>query len=360
MTGIVLEIKLKIKVGVIGCGRVAEHYLKLHSLNLTPWLEYASWFDLDFEKSKTFQERFGGVAYKSLDEFLLCEENCAVLVLTPSGDHFKTCLEVIKYKKHVLIEKPICLKVEEAEKLREMAIKNQIVLMTVLQNRYNESILKFNELKINNKIGKILSGGLRLRWGRDKGYYSDGWHGTWSMDGGVVAQQAIHHIFAVDSLIGPIEKVYATSLNVIHEIEAEDTCLGLFELSNKSIVTFELTTSSRKGDFEACISLLTEEGVYEISGIALNNLEFTDNYKNIPLKIIEREVESGYGFGHIDELKNFVEAIKNHSTGYTGIEDGVRALKLVHAIYASVEQKVWIKVDSSKAKSTMLGRDNGK
>ena len=343
------------KIGIIGCGRVAEHYLKLAKEGLTPFLEYTAWFDTNPKKSYSFQTKFGGKSFETLDKFLSSDEFEAVLILTPSGSHYRTALEVMKFKKHLVVEKPICLKFDELKNLKKKALESQVVLMTVLQNRFNDSVLKFKELQKLGTIGNVLSGGLRLRWGRDTNYYSDGWHGTWAMDGGVVAQQAIHHIFAIDNLIGPIIRVSAKGLNRTHKIEAEDTCIGLFELQNGAIITFELTTSSKNGDFEASISLLTSNGIYEINGRALNNLVFQQNLDTPMVQIVKRDVDSGYGYGHISELQNFVGKLNENPNGWVDINDGARALQLVHSIYASIERGMWIEVNDENSISLRLG-----
>jgi UDP-N-acetyl-2-amino-2-deoxyglucuronate dehydrogenase len=188
---------------------------------------------------------------------------------------------------------------------------------------------------------------LKLRWGRDESYYNDGWHGTWKFDGGVVAQQAIHHIFAVDSLIGPIKNVYALRSNKRHKIECEDTCNGIFELMDSTYITFELTTASSNGDFEAAISLLTENGVFEVNGRALNNLEYRKSFNSDVKKIITEEVTSGYGFGHVQEIRNFVKLVETKKNGFINIYDGKRAVKLVHAVYSSIEKNKWINLESN-------------
>ena len=54
---------------------------------------------------------------------------------------------------------------------------------------------------------------MKLHWCRDQNYYSDDWHGKWNMDGGVINQQAIHHLDVLQWINGPLEKAYGSKSN---------------------------------------------------------------------------------------------------------------------------------------------------
>ena len=77
----------------------------------------------------------------------------------------------------------------------------------VFQNRFNKSVRYLKSLIDKNKIGKIVTVSLSLLWCRYQNYYNDKWHGTWLNDGGVINQQAIHHIDVIRYLFGPIKSV---------------------------------------------------------------------------------------------------------------------------------------------------------
>ena len=88
--------------------------------------------------------------------------------------------------------------------LDKIANNNKVICSVVFQNRFNNSIRFLKELI--EKIGKIVSVSLSLLWCRYQNYYNDGWHGTWINDGGVINQQAIHHLDVIRYLFGPIKK----------------------------------------------------------------------------------------------------------------------------------------------------------
>ena len=86
-----------------------------------------------------------------------------------------------------------------------------------------------------------------------KSYYEDGWHGTWAQDGGVINQQAIHHVDAINWLLGPIDSLTATISNQLNDLEAEDTLVAIMKFENGALGTIEATTAARPEDFAASL-----------------------------------------------------------------------------------------------------------
>jgi predicted dehydrogenase len=262
----------KVKVAVVGTGRVFQHYKALYIKGLLPGIEIVGLFDLD---PVALDSDFSIVKvkhFRSLEELLKADFVEAVFILTPSGTHFQIAKEVIKAKKATLIEKPMCLNVADAKELQDLAIQNGVYLQSILQNRFNPAVLKLKELLASGQVTQPISGGLRLRWSRKSNYYQDAWHGTWKLDGGVISQQAIHHIFALDNLFGPLQSVNVQSFKRKHSLEAEDTAVGFVKSVSGVPFTLELTTAASEVDFEASISLVCSQGVVSIGGIALNEL----------------------------------------------------------------------------------------
>ena len=114
---------------------------------------------------------------------------------------------------------------------------------------------------------------MRLIWCRYQNYYNDKWHGTWKNDGGVLNQQAIHHLDALNWLIGPIKEVFANCSNQMNKLEAEDTITSILKLKNNAVGTFHATTAARPKDIFAEISIFGTKGYIEVSGPALNELK---------------------------------------------------------------------------------------
>src|SRR5205814_3051571 len=100
-------------------------------------------------------------------------------------------------------------------------------LFVVKQNRFNVPVVKAREALDAGRFGKLVLGTVRVRWCRDQSYYNqDAWRGTWAQDGGVIANQASHHVDMLGWFMGDVEAVHARAVTALVEIEAEDTAVA--------------------------------------------------------------------------------------------------------------------------------------
>ena len=238
--------------------------------------------------------------------------------------------------------------------------KSQRLLNVMFQNRFNPAIIQLREAWLAGRFGNLVTATIRLRWCRYQDYYEDGWHGTWAMDGGVINQQAIHHLDVLDWICGPIESVCAAEGNLANILEAEDTLVACVKFKNGALGTIEATTAARPKDYEASLSVVGDKGTVVIGGIALNKVEIWDfvspSREDATVKIAcSQEVPSGYGLSHGPLLEEIAARICSES-GVLPIpaEEGMRTVSLVHALYASIEKGGWVSL-CNKPMSVRLG-----
>ena len=183
------------KFALVGCGRISKKHID--AINLIKDATLVALCDLDEEKVKKQAKYTGGINYyTSYDQMLQKEDVDIVNILTPSGMHAKHTIDIVnKYKKHIIVEKPMALRLEDADAMIRTCDENGVRLFVIKQNRYNLSVLKLREAIEKNRFGKMVMGTVRVRWCRPQAYYDqDEWRGTWELDGGVLTNQASHHI----------------------------------------------------------------------------------------------------------------------------------------------------------------------
>ncbi len=351
--------KNKINIALLGCGRVADHYKKLIIEKKINGINVAACCDI--KKSKAIKMAKSMNCNYYTDSVKMYKENTfdLVLILTESGNHYRDSIIALKNGNNILIEKPISLLPKHAYEIEKLANKKKLIVENVFQNRHNPAVQKLREVFKKNKFGKIINCSMKLKWHRNQNYYNDGWHGTWLMDGGVINQQAIHHLDTLNWICGPIKKIAALKKNIVNKLEAEDTLSALLEFEKGYLGTIEVTTAAKE-DFEASISIVGNRGMATIGGIALNEIElwkFNDDLSN-EKKIIKRysqSVPSGYGLSHITLLNKVISNIrlKNKKINISVIE-AVKSVELVHSIYASIEKNKWILI-KDKQLSSKLG-----
>ena len=351
-----------VRLALLGCGRVAQHYKKIITgLHPVQDLEVVAVCDIDYGRAAEIAQGFGAEAFSDKDAMVESTNPHIVAVLTPSGYHYEHSKWALNIGKHVLCEKPICMIPDQAYELTALAKERGLMYGVAFQNRFNPSIEILADAVKRHRFGKIISATIRLRWCRYQDYYGDDWHGTWAQDGGVINQQAIHHVDILNWMCGPVEAVCAESANRMNTLEAEDTMVAVIRFVDGALGTIEATTAARPQDFEATLSIVGEKGLVQIGGIALNRVDiwsFIDSEPNdetIPEQY-SQNVPTGYGVGHGPLLTDLVARLKRGETAapIAGSE-GVKSAELVHALYRSIETKGWVELASSP-RSDRLGR----
>ena len=236
----------------------------------------------------------------------------------------------------------------------ELMIKSSenagIKLFIVKQNRFNLPVKKLKEAIEINKFGKLVLGTVRVRWARTQNYYNQAkWRGTWKMDGGVLTNQASHHIDLLQWLLGEVESVQAMATTRLVEIEAEDTAIVNLKFKSGALGIIEATTATRPYDLEGSISVLGQKGSVEIGGFAVNKLK-TWNFDGEVEKNLEtfsQNPPNVYGFGHKEFYDDVVSSIIENNIQKIDGYEGIKSLQLINAIYASIETRNEIFIKSS-------------
>jgi len=353
----------KIKTTIIGCGRVAEHYKKIIKKYKIKNLSVVGVCDLDKEKALKFSKFFKCNPYKNFKEMQYVEKPKLTLVLSPSGQHHMHSKHALENKINVLTEKPMTMLPKNINKLNKIAKKNKLMYGVVFQNRENLAIQALKKALEQNRFGKIVNISINIFWCRYQDYYNDGWHGTWKNDGGVLNQQAIHHVDVLNWLFGPIHSVFAKSTKRLNKLQAEDTIIVAFENVSGALGTIQATTAARPSDYEASIKVFGEKGYVQIGGIALNKilvwnfLSKRKSDKQIKQKNSEK-VNTGYGNSHNIVLNETLKRlINNNPKALVSAKEAEDTCRLIHSIYNSCENKKLVLLNK-KLLSNKLGLNN--
>jgi UDP-N-acetyl-2-amino-2-deoxyglucuronate dehydrogenase len=352
----------KINVGIIGCGRVALHYAQLIKKKKIKYNKISCLSDIVISKAKNLSKTIGGRVYKDYIKMISENKIDVALVLTPSGSHYQICKKLLEHNINVVCEKPLTMTPSKSLELYKIAKKKKIMCGVVFQNRFNPAIRILKDAVDKNKFGKIVKVSVSLLWCRFQRYYNDGWHGTWKNDGGVINQQAIHHIDVMRWIFGPIKKVSSIMTKRLNKLQAEDTTSAIVEFKNGSLGNIEATTSARPRDYQASLTVIGEKGTVIIGGVALNQIkvwEFKNQNNNKKIiKKFSQNVPNGYGLSHITYLNKVFKLLldKKIEAPINGYEAYLTS-RLIHSLYRSFELKKWVNL-SSNLKSKKLGLNN--
>ncbi len=162
------------------------------------------------------------------------------------------------------------------------------------------------------------------------------------MDGGVLANQASHHVDLLGWMLGDVESVSALGATSLAKIQAEDTALAILKFKNGALGVIEATTATRPKDLEGSISILGEGGTVEIGGFAANEIicwDFTKSQSGDSdvIKNFSTNPPNVYGFGHQSYYEHIVRCLSEGEAALIDAVEGRKSLELIHAIYKSIE-----------------------
>jgi predicted dehydrogenase len=332
-----------LRFALVGCGRIAKRHVELLGHGRIAGAELAAVCDIRPDRAYALATPFGVPAYSDMHEMAKAENIDAFVVLTESGLHARHTIELAHYRKHIIVEKPMALTLRDADDMIAACDQARIKLFVVKQNRFNVPVQKLREALEQGRFGRLVLGTVRVRWCRTQEYYDqDEWRGTWALDGGVITNQASHHIDLLEWMMGEVESVYAKSTTALVNIETEDTAVVVLKFRSGALGVIEATTGARPRDLEGSISVLGERGTVEIGGFAVNEMKTWQFAEPQPddadvMKKYSVNPPNVYGFGHQAYYEHVVDCIVNQSPQLVDGLEGRRSLELITAIYESVE-----------------------
>ena len=345
-----------VKVAIIGCGRVSGHHCR--SIVQTEGVELAAVCDLIPEKAGAYHAEFGAKPYDNYHRMLLENPQIDIVaIITPSGMHYEHALDIIsRYRKHIIVEKPTFMTPSQVKEAYARAALAGVQLFAVFQNRHNLAVQRVLKGLAQGELGGVRSAAVRVRWCRPQRYYDLApWRGTFAMDGGCLTNQGIHHVDLLKLMGGAVSRVCSVHKTQGASIEVEDTVAASIAFENGALGTLEVTTAARPIDYEASLSLVCENGLAQIGGIAVNELQV---YTPDPAACAPNSEDfSGnvYGHGHVkiyEEIAAFFEKGRPFSVSY---EDALTTIQLLNSFYVADEAQRWVSV-STAGDSARLGR----
>ena len=352
----------KLKLGIIGCGRIADSHLRAVLVNYRDIEAVAL---CDVVGGKAAKEKLGyqiEINEKDIPlnfrkiihpekikvyydyRIMLRQEDIDICAIcTESGYHAEIALYCLNHGKHVIVEKPMAMSIKDADEMIKTAKENNLKLAVCHQNRFNRTIQKLRQAVDEGRFGRIFAGTAKILWNRNKEYYDKAdWRGTWKLDGGCLINQCTHNIDLLQWMIGSeIKTVYGEFSNYMHPyIETEDYGSIIIRFKNGAIGNVEGTVNVYPHNLEETLTILGEKGTVIIGGIALNKIlvwDFAD--KRDCLEQVQMECDTDistiYGKGHGPLYQDFISAIRENKDPLIDGTEGKKSLSIILMAYKS-------------------------
>jgi UDP-N-acetyl-2-amino-2-deoxyglucuronate dehydrogenase len=329
----------KIRFALVGCGRIAANHfgaIEKHADRV----ELAAICDVDRDSLAAATKRTGAKGYGRLDEMLADAKADIVVLATPSGLHSDQATKIAEAGRHVMTEKPMATRWQDAKRMVAACDAAGVRLFVVKQNRRNATLQLLKRAVDQGRFGRIYMVTINVFWSRPQSYYdSAAWRGTWEFDGGAFMNQASHYVDLLDWLIGPMESVQAYTATLARDIEVEDTGVMSVRWRSGALGSVSVTMLAYPKNFEGSITIIGEKGTVRVGGVAVNEIQHWEFADKLPedenVKQASYETTSVYGFGHPLYYDNVIKVLRGEAEPETDGREGLKSLEVLIATYLS-------------------------
>lgn len=327
--------------GVIGCGVIAPTHCR--AIEALPNARLVAVHDVEIEKARALADKFGAEATSDLQALLNRDDIDVVNVLTWSGTHARIGIQAARAGKHVIVTKPIDVRLSEIDRLIDTCREAGVKLGATHQFRSYASYRRLKAAIDEERLGRLFLGNGFLKWWRSQEYYdSAAWRGTWNLDGGgALMNQAIHYVDLLQWLMGPITRLRGFIATQNHEIEVEDCATAAIHFASGALGTFQGSTCTYRG-LPARIEVHGEKGnvVIEDDRIRLWDVAGEEREESTGPTNAGSSANPGSGLetahdAHVEQIGDVLAAIEEGREPRLNGTEARKAVEVILAIYQS-------------------------
>lgn len=334
--------KKKIRFAVVGCGHIGKRHAEM--VVRDPGAELVALCDIR-PKEELGIEAYPVAFFSDMRSLLQSGLDIDVInICVPNGLHAELAIQAIESGHHVVIEKPMSLQVQDAERVLQTSLKYQKEVFCVMQNRYSPPSVWIKQMIDSGRLGKIYLVQLNCFWNRDERYYKPGgWHGDACLDGGTLFTQFSHFIDIMYWLFGDIQHIQARFADFNHQqlTDFEDSGLVTFEFVNGGMGCLNYSTAVWNKNMESSMLIVAENGSVKIGGQYMNEVEYCHIKDYEMPELAPTNPGNDYGpykgsaQNHNFVIRNVVEVLQHTGAQNTTTAlEGLKIVDIIRRIYA--------------------------
>jgi UDP-N-acetyl-2-amino-2-deoxyglucuronate dehydrogenase len=328
--------------GIVGAGVIASIHadaIALLSKTGRPEARLVAVTDVAADPAAAFAAARGCQAEPDLGALLARRDVEVVCVCVPSGLHAAIGVEAAKAGKHLVVEKPIDVSLDAADRLIDAARSAGVALTVISQHRFDPGLVELRRLLDGGALGRLVLGEASTKWYRTQAYYdSAAWRGTWAMDGGSLMNQGVHYVDLLRWCMGPPAEVTALYSTQAHRIEVEDTALAVVRFASGAAGTILSSTAAFPG-FPQRLEITGTEGTVIVEdGRIVRRALTPDADAASPAAAAASAAADPAALdvaSHAAQLADLLDAVDTGREPSVGGESGRDALEVVLAVYES-------------------------
>ncbi|MBE5749939.1 MAG: Gfo/Idh/MocA family oxidoreductase [Clostridiales bacterium] len=345
----------KLRFGVIGAGGIADRRT-LPGMMLANNVEVVAVMEIDAELSEKLRKKYNAkYAYTNAEDLVKNPEVDAVYIASPVVFHCKQAMLAADNGKHILIEKPISMDIEEGEKLLQYCENKGVKVAAGFMMRFGAHVMNMKKAVEEGKIGQIVSGysQFTLWLPQDAG----NWRLVKSKSGGgSLMDMGVHCIDLIEYITGSrVVEVGAFNDTVVFGYDVEDSSTVILKLENGAqcvvqtnfnipdeIAKWRLEFFGTKG------RLMGDTIIGQVDGGRLNaayveeNVGYSATQNHSEIK--GEELKGEFGNMYTREVESFADSILNDKPLVVPASDALHVQKVIAAAYKSTEERKLIKL----------------
>lgn len=326
-------------VAIVGTGAIAGKHAQAY-VNIG--YRVAACTDRTAERGQKFAATWGAQFMATPEEIATRADVDFLDVCTFPAYRLRAVELGATHGKHVLVQKPMAVDLETAERMMVIAREGGIQLGVVSQHRFDDSTLFLKRSIEAGRLGRILQADAYVKWYRPAAYYARPVKGSWAGEGGgALISQAIHQLDLLLHLAGPVSEVFGLwQLGAVHRIESEDVVNAVLRYASGATGVVQASTALWPG-YPERVEIHGTRGSAIATGDQLTAWDVQDD-SGEPAPLARESAQSGaldpmaISLMPIErQLADFGEACRvGRAPLCSGIE-GYRALQLARGIYRS-------------------------
>lgn len=357
----------KTKVAVLGCGFISEIHVSAYK-RFVHDAEVVAVYTRSLARAQAFAEKMGvPAAYDNIDT-LLAETDCDVIdICLPNYLHHDACLKAANAGKHVIIEKPLCLSLAEADEMLAACKRNGKLLMYAEELCFAPKYERVRAIVESGAVGDIY---MLKQAEKHSGPHSRWFYESDKAGGGVMMDMGCHAIAWFRWMLkgATVKNVYGNFMRVMHDTDAEDNAVTQieFEKDGRTILCIGEDSWAKQGGMQDCIEVYGDKGVAyadlfqgnSSQMYSLHGYDYASEKAGATTGWTYPVFEEAFNQGYPQELMHFIDCVRTGKTPVVTGEDGRAVLEIIHAAYVSAREgkKVALPYASAAKKPVDLWR----
>ncbi|WP_431296267.1 Gfo/Idh/MocA family protein [Rahnella sp. PAMC 25559] len=334
-----------LKIAIVGTGNISHNHIQGY-LQFADRCQIVALVDIYPEKAEEKKRHYGlteAKVYASHQDILGDPDIDVFDICTPPYVHAQISIDALTAGKHVLCEKPMAASLQECDAMISAAQASGKTLSIIAQNRFTDAFWRLKKVIDSGEAGKVCHAQVDSFWWRGHSYYDLWWRGTWEKEaGGCTLNHAVHHIDAIQWMLGFPSEVVSMITNAAHDnAEVEDLSAAIFKYDSGALTQLTASVVHHGEDQKMVIQgerARISEPWDTFASISAPNgfpVEARDTARENRLNDIYQSIPALTYTLHTGQIDNFLTALETKSAPLVDGVQGKRSLELIAAIYKS-------------------------